>query len=68
LEEIVQSLEDGTLPLEDSLKVFEEGMKLIRFCTDKLEEAEEKVTLLIKESGGKHAQVPFEPGEGKDDE
>ena len=59
LEEIVLSLEGGELPLEDSLKVFEEGMKLVKFCSDKLEEAEQKVTLLVKESGGKQTEVPF---------
>jgi exodeoxyribonuclease VII small subunit len=60
LEEIVQSLEEGELPLEDSLKAFEEGMKLLKFCSNKLEEAEQKVTLLVKESGGKPIQVPYE--------
>jgi len=60
LEEIVQSLEDGELPLEDAIKVFEEGMKLEKFCTNKLEEAEEKVSLLVQEKRGKHTQVPFE--------
>jgi exodeoxyribonuclease VII small subunit len=60
LEEIVQGLEEGDLSLEDSLKAFEEGMKLLKFCSNKLEEAEQKVTLLIKESDGKQAQVPFE--------
>jgi exodeoxyribonuclease VII small subunit len=60
LEEIVESLEGGDLTLEESLKIFEEGMKLIRFCSKKLEEAEQKVTLLIKESGGKLSQQPFE--------
>ena len=59
LEEIVLSLEAGELPLEDSLKVFEEGMKLVKFCSNKLEEAEQKVTLLVKESGGKQTEVPF---------
>jgi exodeoxyribonuclease VII small subunit len=60
LENIVESLERGDLSLEDSLKIFEEGMKLLHFCSKKLEEAEEKVTLLIKESGGKFTQQPFE--------
>jgi exodeoxyribonuclease VII small subunit len=63
LEEIVQGLEEGDLSLEDSLKAFEEGMKLLKFCSNKLEEAEQKVTLLVKESDGKQAQVPFEPEE-----
>ncbi len=67
LEEIVQNLEDGQLPLEDSLKVFEEGMRLVKFCSKKLEEAEKKVSLLIKESGGKHSLAPFDP-EGEEDD
>lgn len=60
LEEIVQNLEGGDLPLEDALKAFEEGMKLAGFCSHKLEEAEKKVNLLIEESGGSHTQAPFE--------
>jgi exodeoxyribonuclease VII small subunit len=68
LEEIVQNLEGGDLPLEDALKAFEEGMKLAKFCSLKLEEAEKKVTLLIEESGGSHSQVPFELEEEQDDE
>jgi exodeoxyribonuclease VII small subunit len=67
LEEIVQNLEGGDLPLEDALKAFEEGMKLAKFCSLKLEEAEKKVTLLIEESGGSHTQVPFEIEEEQDD-
>ena len=68
LEEIVQSLEGGDLPLEDSMKVFEEGMKLAKFCSKKLEEAEKKVTLLVQESGGRHTEVPFELEAERDDE
>lgn len=68
LEEIVQNLEGGDLPLEDALKAFEEGMKLAKFCSLKLEEAQKKVTLLMEESGGSHTQVPFEPEEEEDDE
>jgi len=59
LEQIVQMLENGNLPLEESLKIFEEGMKLIKYCTAKLEEAERKVSILIQESGGEYVQVPF---------
>jgi exodeoxyribonuclease VII small subunit len=68
LEEIVQNLEGSDLPLEDALKAFEEGMKLAKFCSLKLEEAEKKVTLLIEGSAGSHTQVPFEPEEEQDDE
>ena len=67
LEDIVQSLESGDLALEDSIKTFEEGMKLVGFCSAKLEEAEQKVTLLVKESEGKYRQVPFETEEQDED-
>ena len=60
LEEITQGLEKGDLSLEDSIEIFEEGMKLAKFCTKKLEEAEKKVTRLIKEGEGKFSQQPFE--------
>ncbi len=60
LEQIVQSLESGELSLEDSIKAFEEGMRLAKFCSEKLEEAEKKATMLIKESDGKYVQTPFQ--------
>ena len=60
LEDIVQSLESSDLSLEDSLKIFEEGVKLISFCSKKLEEAEQKVTMLVKESDGKYTQQSFD--------
>jgi exodeoxyribonuclease VII small subunit len=63
LEQIVENLESGNLPLEESLKIFEEGMTLVNFCSKKLEEAEQKVTILIKESEGKYSQQPFEADE-----
>jgi exodeoxyribonuclease VII small subunit len=61
LEEIVESLEESDLSLNDSLKIFEEGMKLIGFCTKRLEEVEQKVTMLVKENEGKYSLQPFEP-------
>ncbi|MDZ7697422.1 MAG: exodeoxyribonuclease VII small subunit [Deltaproteobacteria bacterium] len=60
LETIVQDLETGDLSLSDSIKVFEEGMKLARFCSKELEAAEKKVSLLIQESGGEVRETPFE--------
>lgn len=48
LEQIVQKLEEGGLALEESLKLFEEGIEISRFCTKKLSEAEKKVEKLIK--------------------
>jgi exodeoxyribonuclease VII small subunit len=47
LEEIVEKMETGELPLEDSLKLFEEGVKLSRECNSQLSEAEQKVKLLL---------------------
>jgi len=67
LENIVESLESGDLSLEESLKIFEEGMKLVNFCSKKLEEAEEKVTMLIKDQNGKYSHQPFEVGQKEDE-
>ena len=48
LETIVKRLEDGDLPLEKSLELFERGLQLSRFCHTKLEEAERRVELLTE--------------------
>ncbi len=53
LEEIVNKLESGELSLDESLKIFQEGIELSRFCTKKLQEAETKVKKLAKDSSGK---------------
>jgi exodeoxyribonuclease VII small subunit len=62
LEAIVKRLESGELSLEESLKVFEEGVSLSKYCFQKLEEAEKRVSLLMKDERGLR-KVPFEPGE-----
>jgi exodeoxyribonuclease VII small subunit len=49
LEAIVEQLEDGQLDLEKSLQLFEEGIKLARYCAEKLQEAEQKIELLTEE-------------------
>ena len=59
LEEIVKRLESGDLPLEESLKIFEEGVALSRYCFNKLEEAEKRVSILVKDEGGIKRE-PFE--------
>ena len=51
LEQLVEKMEQGDLSLEDSLKTFEEGIKLTRECQQALAKAEQKVKLLIEESG-----------------
>ena len=66
LENIVQGLEEGELTLEESLLTFEEGMKLIKFCSEKLEEAEQKVTTLVQGSDGNLAQQPIKIGEDEE--
>lgn len=50
LEEIVEKLENGSVPLEESMKLFEEGTKLANFCDTKLNDAEQKFTQLITEN------------------
>lgn len=52
LEEIVQRLEKGELPLEESLKLYEDGVRLSRLCHAKLEEAEGKIEMLMKNARG----------------
>jgi exodeoxyribonuclease VII small subunit len=52
LEEIVHRLEKGELPLEESLKLYEEGIRLSRYCHGKLEEAEGRIELLMKDARG----------------
>lgn len=49
LEKIVQDLENGDLNLEASIKKFEEGMELSKKCSEILEEAEKKITILLKQ-------------------
>jgi exodeoxyribonuclease VII small subunit len=59
LETIVTKLENGDLPLEESMKLFEEGMRLSKVCSQRLNEVQKKVELLLKsEDGGFQAQ-PF---------
>jgi len=50
LEEVVQELERGELGLEEALALFEEGVRLIRFCNERLDEAEGKIKLLLQEN------------------
>jgi len=59
LEKIVEQLERGDLPLEQSLKLFEEGVRLSNSCRQELEAAEGKVEILMKQ-GGRLQPEPFE--------
>ena len=53
LEKIVEELEAGDLSLDDSLKKYEEGIKLVRACRQKLDKAKEKIEFLTKDEKGK---------------
>jgi len=63
LEEIVRLLEKGEAPLEESLKLYEEGAGLIRLCTRQLDEAEQTVVRLRKGPDGEPEELPFDEGE-----
>jgi exodeoxyribonuclease VII small subunit len=52
LEELVEELETGDLPLEKAMQKFEDGIKLTRGCQNALKEAEQKVEILLKSAGG----------------
>lgn len=62
LEKIVKKMEEGDMTLEESLEAFEEGVKLSRFCSKKLDEAERKVEILLKDDEGVDIK-PFTGGE-----
>ncbi|MBR4950418.1 MAG: exodeoxyribonuclease VII small subunit [Clostridia bacterium] len=52
LEEIVKGLENGSLPLDKSIELFEEGNALVKLCTEKLDTAEQKVRILTETATG----------------
>ncbi len=52
LERIVKQLEDGDMPLEESLKLFEDGVRLSRECRERLTNAERRIEVLMKEADG----------------
>lgn len=63
LEEIVETLGEGNLSLEDSLTMFQEGMELCKVCNMKLDEAEYKVEKLMEKEGGELSVEGFEVNE-----
>jgi exodeoxyribonuclease VII small subunit len=62
LEDIVKKMEAGDLPLDEALKSFEEGIKLIRFCQSKLDESERRVEMLL----GKEDALQVKRFDGED--
>ncbi len=69
LEKIVKRLEGEELSLDESLRLFEEGIRLSRFCHQKLEQVEKKIELILSDAQGQPVTEPFlpedesEPGE-----
>jgi exodeoxyribonuclease VII small subunit len=67
LETIVQRLEAEELPLDESLRLFEQGISLSRFCHQRLEEVEKKIELILADAKGQPRTEPFEIDEQLDD-
>jgi exodeoxyribonuclease VII small subunit len=63
LEKIVQRLEDPDVPLEEAVALFEDGIKLSRFCSQKLDEVEKRVDVLLKDDQGHLITRPFDEAE-----
>ena len=68
LEKIVQELESTDLPLEKAIKKFEEGVQLSKFCSEKLDETEKRITILLKDQNDRVFEKPFISKTEPDDE
>ncbi|MBE6622034.1 MAG: exodeoxyribonuclease VII small subunit [Ruminococcaceae bacterium] len=64
LEEIVRELENGAAPLDQSLMLFEEGVRLVKLCGNRLDEAEQKIRILMKKEDGSYEERPFGQDQG----
>ena len=67
LERIVRKLEDGEMSLEESLKLFEDGVKLSRECQERLDQAERRIEVLLKDSDGTLALQNLVPDEMREE-
>jgi len=67
LEQIAGELEEGDITLESSLKKFDEGMKLVQFCNQKLEESQQQIDILLNKNGSL-TPVPFQTEEDESSE
>ena len=63
LEKIVEQMESGKLPLEDLIVRYEEGMKLVKICQERLANAEQKIEIITRNSAGKPVVQEFEPAQ-----
>lgn len=62
LEQIVRALEAGSAPLDESLLLYEEGVKLVRLCNDRLENAEKRIKILVDRGNGELTEEDFAEG------
>ncbi len=60
LEQIVRELEQGDLPLEKSMELFEQGIRLSRECQERLSQAERRIEVLLRDNQGRTVVTPFE--------
>ena len=65
LEAVVKKLEEGDMPLEESLELFEKGVRLSRDCRERLAKAERRIEVLLKDANG---ELKLEPMEEADEE
>jgi exodeoxyribonuclease VII small subunit len=65
LEEVLEALEHGNLDLEAAMRSFEEGVGLVKYCHERLNEVEQRVELLLKDEAGKFFTRPFAGDEGE---
>lgn len=65
LEKIVQQLEEGELTLDESVKLYEEGMSISKICLEKLNKAKQKIEQLVVEGGEKYSLKPFSIKKGE---
>ena len=65
LEQIVRQLEDGDLPLDKSLELFEQGIRLSRECQERLSQAERRIEILLRDNQGRPVASPFTEASGE---
>ena len=68
LEALIEKLEDGGIPLDESLETYEKAVKLIKILNKQLEAAENKITILSKDIQGNLKEIPFDNEQGENDE
>ncbi len=65
LESIVEQMESDKLPLEELLVRYEEGVKLVKVCSEKLQAAEKRIEIIARDAAGKPKTAPFDAGDAE---